>query len=273
MSIGAETMLAQLIKYKLSSYIVNRVNCFVPSLRAGERSEVCLAIQKLKSWIAAAALCLPRNDGLSKIKYYLKRIVFILCLFSASNLYAESTAEESLAALLNNYHTLQAEFTEKTVTNNGEIVASTRGDIAFQRPDLFRWYTVSPSRQLIINSGQKLAIYDIDLEQVTYKNVDEQYGATPALLLSGNVEKLKQHYTIEACPKQTANCYQLSAKDSNDVFTRLTITFNNTILSSMRIENNLDQSTNIQFNTVKINTNLPSSLFKLNLPAGVDVVQ
>ncbi len=209
--------------------------------------------------------CLP--------KYYLKRTVFILCLFSATNLYAEGSAEDSLAALLSNYHTLQAQFTEQTLTNNGEVVASTNGDIAFQRPDLFRWYTVSPSRQLIINSGQKLAIYDVDLEQVTYKDVDEQYGATPALLLSGNVAKLKQHYTIKACANTAANCYQLSAKDSNDVFRRLTIRFNNAVLSSMTIDNNLDQTTKIQFNAVKINANLPSSLFKLNLPAGVDVVQ
>jgi outer membrane lipoprotein carrier protein len=235
-----------------------------------ERSET---VRRLKSWIAAAALRSPRNDGLQSIKYYLKRTIFILCLFSATNLYAEDSAEESLAALLNNYHTLQAQFTENTVTNKGEIVASTNGDIAFQRPDLFRWYTVSPSRQLIINRSQKLAIYDVDLEQVTYKNVDEQYGATPALLLSGNVAKLKQHYTIKACTNNAANCYQLEAKDDNDVFRRLIITFNNTILKSMVIENNLDQSTKIQFTAVKINSNLPSSLFKLNLPAGVDVVQ
>jgi outer membrane lipoprotein carrier protein len=203
----------------------------------------------------------------------IKKIGGVLCLFVAIPLYAESSAEQSLAALLNNYHTLQAQFIEKTVTNTGEVVASTAGDIAFQRPDLFRWYTVSPSRQLIINRGQRLAIYDIDLEQVTYKDVDEQYGATPALLLSGNVEKLKQHYTIQACTNNTANCYQLTAKDSNDVFTHLTIHFNGTTLKNMVIENNLDQTTHIEFNTVKINTNLPSSLFKLNLPAGVDVVQ
>lgn len=203
----------------------------------------------------------------------IKKTILMLCLCIATNLYAEGNAEESLAALLNNYHTLQAQFTEKTLTNNGEVIASTNGDIAFQRPDLFRWYTISPSRQLIINSGQKLAIYDVDLEQVTYKNVDEQYGATPALLLSGNVAKLKQHYSIKACANNTANCYQLSAKSDNDVFRRLTITFNKNTLKSMVIDNNLDQTTKIQFNNVKINSNLPSSLFKLTLPAGVDIVQ
>lgn len=203
----------------------------------------------------------------------IKNSLFIFCLFLTATLYAQNTAEDSLATLLNNYHSLQAQFTQKTLTNTGEIVATTNGDIAFQRPNLFRWYTVSPSRQLIINRGQKLAIYDVDLAQVTYKNVDEQYGATPALLLSGNVEKLKQHYTIEACSNSVRSCYQLTAKDSNDVFTRLIITFNNTILKSMTIDNNLDQTTRIEFKNVKINSSLPASLFKLNLPAGVDVVQ
>lgn len=202
-----------------------------------------------------------------------QKIILMLFLCVTANLYAQGNAEDSLSALLNNYHTLQAQFTEKTLTSTGEVVANTKGDIAFQRPDLFRWYTLTPSRQLIINSGQKLAIYDIDLAQVTYKNVDEQYGATPALLLSGNVAKLKEHYNITACPNNTASCYQLSAKDDNDVFKRLTIRFNNGILKSMVIDNNLDQTTQIQFNSVKINSTLKPNLFKLNLPSDVDVVQ
>ena len=197
----------------------------------------------------------------------------MLFLCVTANLYAEGNAEDSLAALLNNYHTMQAQFTEKTLTDKGEVLASTNGDIAFQRPDVFRWYTILPSRQLIINSGEKLAIYDIDLAQVTYKNVDEQNGATPALLLSGNVAKLKEHYNITACANDSADCYQLSAKDDNDVFRRLTIRFSNNILKSMVIDNSLDQTTEIQFNKVKINTTLAPSLFKLNLPSNVDVVQ
>ncbi len=202
-----------------------------------------------------------------------QKIILMLFLCVTANLYAQGNAEDSLAALLNNYHTMQAQFTEKTLTSKGEVVASTHGDIAFQRPDLFRWYTILPSRQLIINSGQKLAIYDVDLAQVTYKNVDEQNGATPALLLSGNVAKLKEHYNITACASNIAQCYQLSAKDDNDVFRRLTIRFSNNILKSMVIDNNLDQTTEIQFNKVKMNTTLNPSLFKLNLPSNVDVVQ
>lgn len=203
----------------------------------------------------------------------IKIVAVVIGLSSAANLYAQDNAEDTLASLLSNYHTLQAQFTEKTLTNKGEVVASTQGDIAFQRPDLFRWYTLMPSRQLIINSGQKLAIYDVDLAQVTYKNVDEQYGATPALLLSGNVAKLKEHYNIAICPNNTANCYELSAKDDNDVFRRLTISFNKGILNSMIIDNNLDQTTQIRFNKVKINSTLAPNLFKLNLPSDVDVVQ
>lgn len=211
-------------------------------------------------------------------RMFIKQIIqgsFILLCLLFSNGYAaqDDTAAQSLSILLSNYHTLQGNFTQKTVDAAGEVLESTRGDIAFQRPDLFRWYTLTPTKQLIINRGDKLAIYDVDLEQVMYKNVDEQYGATPALLLSGNVEKLKQQYDIKACADKTPDCYQLSAKDDNDVFKQLRITFKNNILDTMVIDNNLDQSTQIQFNKVKVNSQLPSSLFELNLPAGVDVVQ
>lgn len=202
-----------------------------------------------------------------------KKVVFIFCLLITANLYAQGNPDDSLSTLLNNYRTLQAQFTAKTLTSNGEVVSSTGGDMAFQRPDLFRWYSLSPSKQLIINNSQKLAIYDVALAQVTYKNVDEQDNAIPALLLSGDVSKLKQHYNINACAKDSANCYQLSAKDDNAVLKRLTITFNNNVLKNMIIDNNLDQTTEIRFKNVKINSILNPSLFKLNLPAGVDIVQ
>lgn len=208
------------------------------------------------------------------IKQIIQRSFILLCLvFSHAYAAQEGNAAQSLSILLSNYHTLKGNFTQKTVDAAGEVLESTGGDIAFQRPDLFRWYTLTPTKQLIINRGDKLAIYDVDLEQVMYKNVDEQYGATPALLLSGNVEKLKQQYEIKACTDGTPDCYQLSAKDDNDVFKQLKITFKNNILDTMVIDNNLGQSTQIQFNKVKVNSQLPSSLFELNLPAGVDVVQ
>lgn len=204
-----------------------------------------------------------------------KQIIIAACLcLSLQSAYAtEADPAQSLSVLLNSYHTLKGDFEEKTVDTAGQVVQSTHGDIAFQRPNLFRWYTVTPSRQLIINRANKLAIYDVDLEQVTYKNVDEQYGATPALLLSGNVDKLKQGYWIKNCPNNAKECYQLSAKNDNDVFRQLTITFKNNVLDTMIIDNNLDQTTNISFKNVKINTPLASSVFALNLPAGVDVVQ
>ena len=190
-----------------------------------------------------------------------------------SPLKAGEEAAQSLSAILNHYQTLKGDFEQKTLDSTGKLVESTHGEIAFQRPDLFRWYTLTPTKQLILNQGNKLAIYDVDLEQVTYKNVDEQYGATPALLLSGNVDKLKQQYRIEACPNSTDTCYQLLAKDSNDVFKRLTLLFKNDILKMMVIDNNLDQTTLIRFKNLDINASLPHSLFALDLPAGVDVVQ
>lgn len=200
-------------------------------------------------------------------------IALCFCFLLGKAYAAEDAAAQSLSVLLSNYHTLKANFSQKTLDVAGQVLENTRGDIAFQRPDLFRWYTLTPTKQLIINRGDKLAIYDVDLEQVMYKNVDEQYGATPALLLSGNVEKLQQQYDIKACPNAVEGCYQLFAKDDNDVFKQLTITFKNNVLDTMVIDNNLDQSTHITFNKVKINSQLPSSLFDLNLPAGVDVVQ
>ncbi len=183
------------------------------------------------------------------------------------------TAEQNLGALLQTYHSLSAKFVETTEDTHGQVLQKTLGDMAFQKPSLFRWYTQTPSRQLIINQGDKLAIYDVDLEQVTYKNVDEGQGATPAILLSGDIAALKKQYTITGTVKGKSQSYRLMAKDEDNEFKQIDLRFDNEVLISMIISNNMDQITRIQFQNPKINSSLEPNLFALNLPADVDVVQ
>ena len=44
---------------------------------------------------------------------------------------------------------------------------------------------------MIVSDGNKVQVYDPDLEQVTVQQMDDQKKQSPAMLLSGDVEKIR----------------------------------------------------------------------------------
>ncbi len=60
------------------------------------------------------------------------------------------------------------------------------GTFSFQRPGKFRWVYETPYEQLIVGDGEKLWVYDRDLNQVIVRKLDRRLGSTPAALLAGD---------------------------------------------------------------------------------------
>ncbi len=60
------------------------------------------------------------------------------------------------------------------------------GTFSFQRPGKFRWTYETPYEQLIVGDGDRLWIYDRDLNQVIVRKLDRALGSTPAALLAGD---------------------------------------------------------------------------------------
>ena len=48
--------------------------------------------------------------------------------------------------------------------------------MALERPGRFRWQTKEPMEQLVVADGQKMWVYDVDLEQVTVKKQEKGLG-------------------------------------------------------------------------------------------------
>ena len=69
------------------------------------------------------------------------------------------------------------------------------GTFAFPRPGKFRWTYEKPFEQLIVGDGEKVWIYDRDLNQVIVRKLDAALGATPAALLAGD-NALEQHFDL-----------------------------------------------------------------------------
>ncbi|WP_404362407.1 outer membrane lipoprotein chaperone LolA [Marinobacter sp.] len=181
---------------------------------------------------------------------------------------------ERLAEELRSYRTFQADFVQTVIDAQGAKVQEARGTLKAKRPGLFYWKTEEPMRQFISADGDRVTVYDPDLEQVTIHPMDEQVAGTPALLLSGEVENLAATYdvTSRSFGEKTRE-YTLVPKSEDSLFLALTLTFYDGELQEMRLEDSLEQRSVLNFDNIRINEEIPDSAFELEYPDTVDVIQ
>lgn len=178
------------------------------------------------------------------------------------------TAAKRLNKLLTNTKSMTANFTQ---TTKGATNGTFKGTMSVQRPNNFRWETKSPSEQLIVANGNSMWIYDKDLEQATKQGVDAQVGNTPALLLSGDPNKIDKNFKITQ-PYNDKNYYVLYPKSDDASFKNLSVSFSGGKPVMMVLNDTLGQTTSIKFSGIKMNPSIDGGQFKFTPPKGVDVI-
>lgn len=199
--------------------------------------------------------------------------VFVALLAALLPVRAEDAPVQHLRNFLARAHTLQAEFSQVLVDEKGNSEKRSNGMFYLARPGKFRWDYQKPYKQEIVSNGGKVWFYDVDLEQVTAKRLNEAIGSTPALLLSGEVA-LETNFTIE---KQALDeglyWIKLLPKSEDSGFKYVLLGLDGDKLAGMELSDNFGQLTRIYFNNVKTGIKLEPSLFEFKPPAGVDVFE
>jgi len=183
-------------------------------------------------------------------------------------------APAKLTQFLNGIQSMEAGFEQWVMDAKQNALQHVTGSMWIQRPGQFRWNADEPYPQQIASDGKELWIYDSDLEQATRKALDKEVGNTPALLLSGDPSKISDGFVVTAYRfDETGEWrFDLKPKDKDALFALLRVHFLNDKLRDMYLEDNLGQTTRIEFKTKQLNKPIPASRFKLNLPDGVDVI-
>src|SRR5437870_1909105 len=110
---------------------------------------------------------------------------------------AASDAYARLDEFMSGLRGLQAEFKQTVRDARGRKIEESSGTLALSRPNRFRWDYREPHPQVIVADGEKLWLYDPDLEQVTVRRLDQSLAGTPAMLLSGAGD-LRDSFNIES---------------------------------------------------------------------------
>ncbi len=197
----------------------------------------------------------------------------LVCLLMSFIPYGYSdSAAETLQKKLNNIKTMEASFSQVVKAKKREVSSST-GTMALSRPGKFRWHTKDPMSQLVIADGQRMWVYDVELEQVTVKKQQKSLGGTAALFLSGYDDTVARDYKVSLINKGKTQGFDMKAKKPKSGFQRVKMYFKGDELRGLDLYDQLGQVTIVKLTKIKLNPSLAEKLFKFKPPKGVDVVE
>lgn len=187
---------------------------------------------------------------------------------AAAPVFANPSA--NLNAQLSKIQSMTADFSQSTT--GGARSFDFSGTMSMQRPNRFFWKTQTPAEQWIVANGNTLWVYDKDLQQATRQSAASGMGDAPALLLSGDVDKIAQNFNVTQ-PDSGRHYYVLRPKSSQSSFRSLSLSFNGGKPVMMVLNDNLGQTTSIRFSNVRLNPSIPASRFAFAPPQGTDVIE
>jgi outer membrane lipoprotein carrier protein len=182
-------------------------------------------------------------------------------------------AKDNLIERLQQTSTLQANFIQRTLKANKQIIEESSGILTISRPMKFVWEVLAPAPQQIISNGETLWVYDPDLEQATFQSVNQQLMQSPAMILAQPKATLTEQYEVLESGDSTLTDFNLYPLDDNALVTELTILFRNDVIAEIRILDELDQQTLISFSDVDASIEVSDSFFEFIAPEGTDLFE
>ena len=196
-------------------------------------------------------------------------LLLLLGLVAAS---AHAGGLEQLKSFLVDAKTIKAAFEQTVADGSGKVIQQSTGSMQLSRPGKFRWEYVKPYRQLVVGDGEKLWLYDPDLNQVTVKKLDKAIGSSPAALLAGDAEIEKNFNLKDGGADKNLNWVEATPKSSESTFERVRMGFAGNNLSVLELKDNFGQTTVIRFANVQLNSKPAAGDFSFVPPKGADVI-
>lgn len=199
-----------------------------------------------------------------------KYVLTLGLIFSMSR--ASATALDDLDFFYQRVNTFSAEFEQVVLDENLNRVEESTGRMWIERPGRFRWDYDPPLEQQIVSDGDRVWVFDVELDQITVRNLGNALGRTPAILLAGRGD-IEESYEIEDRGVHgKVSFVALIPRDSDGNFSEMQLGFENGQLRQLQLADQLGQITRVVFSDNGVNPPLDSGLFDFSPPPGVDVI-
>ena len=193
----------------------------------------------------------------------MKNLLLSLTLLVASVAHAD--AVDALLDFAKDVKSGKANFTQTVTSPDGKRKKVSSGSFEFERPNRFRFAYAKPFEQTIVADGQKVWIYDADLNQASSRKLADALGATPAALLAGT--NLERDFTLKAQPTDAGlDWVQAVPKQAESTIQSLKLGFKGKELAAMEIVDGFGQRSRLDFSVVQANVSAEASTANQPLP-------
>jgi len=186
--------------------------------------------------------------------------------------WADAATLDRLRAFVRETQTARAQFTQTVVDRNGRAMKSANGTFELSRPGKFRWNVERPYKQLLVGDGQRVWVYDEDLNQVIVRKVGDALGGTPAALLSGNQDVERAFAWSDLPERDGLEWLGATPLAADAAFTEIRIGFDAKGLAALEIVDAFGQKSVVRFTNVERNPKFAPDLFRFAPPKGADII-
>ena len=179
---------------------------------------------------------------------------------------------DQLNSFIQDIETFEANFEQTLYDADSEPLQKSIGNIRLKRPGKFIWTYFSPDEQQIVADGERIWMYDKDLEQVTVNTIDDRIAGTPLVLLMRAAPLGDTFLIKELGQSDGINWVELTPKATSSDFEQVFIGMKGTDLAAMELRDNFGQATQIIFTEFQAGIEFSDSLFEFVVPDGVDVI-
>jgi outer membrane lipoprotein carrier protein len=201
----------------------------------------------------------------------MRRVAFPALMLCASVAHAD--AVDALREFARDAMTGRAAFTQVVTSPDGAKKKTSSGSFEFARPNRFRFAYSKPFEQLIVGDGQRVWLYDADLQQASVRAMDKALGATPAALLAGAA--LDKDFELRALPAgQGLDWVQATPRERDDASNvqSLRVGFKGKALAAIELVDGFGQRSLLSFHDLATNITQTPETFRFVPPKGVDVL-
>ena len=185
---------------------------------------------------------------------------------------AQADAVDTLKEFVRDAKTGRAAFAQTVTSPDGAKKKNSSGTFEFSRPNRFKFAYLKPFEQLIVADGQKVWIFDADLNQASSRKLSAAIGSTPAALLAGG--SLEADFELSALPsKDGLEWAQALPRAKDGAFQSMRVGFKGKELAAVEIVDSFGQRSMLQFSQFVANVALPADGFKFTPPPGADVIE
>ncbi|KXO14190.1 Outer membrane lipoprotein carrier protein LolA [Moritella sp. JT01] len=201
-----------------------------------------------------------------KQKISLKKIVATAVLMTASMLTHAQSVKEELQGQLAQLKPFSADFTQTVTSAEGDNLSTAQGSMQLQRPNQFRWETVSPDEQLIVSNGESLWFYNPFVEQVSIYSLKDAIANTPFMLIAGSEQAAWENYRV------TKKAGMYTVITPNDPAAAVfTLQFKQGEMSQFSVQEQQGQHSQFVLTNHKTMNKMDPALFNFIIPEDTDI--